>query len=142
VPRYTPFVTEQAGATRPAWSPDGRSIAYLATENGTEQLFVRSLDAEQPTQLTRGSDTIEGGLGWSPDGTRVYFHRNEDLASVGIAGGEATVIARGPGEGFAVSPDGRTLVFARRSEGLASLSVIDLGIGEERPSIATDFPHC
>jgi Tol biopolymer transport system component len=130
-PRHMPFVTEQAGASLPAWAPDGRSVAYLADANGTPHLFVRSLDADQPTQLTRGSSTIEGGLGWSPDGTRVYFYRDGDLASVGIAGGEATLVARGPGGGFAVHPDGRSIVFAR-SEGLASLWVIDAETGAER----------
>ena len=133
-PRYTPFITEQAGASQPAWGPDGQSIAYLAlAENGTQQLFVRTIDGDQPTQLTRRSDPIEGGLGWSPDGTRVYFYLDGDLASVGIAGGEPAVIAKGLGAGFAVGPDGRTVVSARRTGGLTSLSVIDLVTGAETP---------
>ncbi len=131
-PRHSPFITEQAGASLPAWAPDGRSLAYLAVVNGTQHLFVRSLDADQPTQLTRGPSTVEGGLGWSPDGTRVYFYRNGDLSSVGIAGGEATVVARGRGAGFAVSPDGRSVVSARRTEGLTSLWITDTETGEER----------
>lgn len=131
-PRHSPFITEQAGASLPAWAPDGRSLAYLAAVNGTQHLFVRSLDADQPTQLTRGPSTVEGGLGWSPDGTRVYFYRNGDLSSVGIAGGEAMVVARGRGAGFAVSPDGRSVVSARRTVGLTSLWITDTETGEER----------
>jgi Tol biopolymer transport system component len=131
-PRHSPFITEQPGASFPAFAPDGRSVAYLADVNGTQHLFVRSLDADQPTQLTRSGPSIEGGLGWSPDATRVYFYVNGDLASVGIAGGEPTVLARGPGAGFAVSPDGRSVVAARRTGGLTSLSVIDTVTREER----------
>jgi Tol biopolymer transport system component/predicted Ser/Thr protein kinase len=141
-PRHTPFITEQAGASQPAWARDGQSIAYLAAaENGTQQLFVRTLDGDQPTQLTRRSDSVEGGLGWSPDGTRVYFYLDGDLASVGIAGGEPTLIAQGSDAGFAVGPDGRTVVSARRTGGLTSLSVIDLATGAEtrldRPGLPT-----
>lgn len=131
-PRYTPLITEQTGASEPAWAPDGQSIAYLAASaNGSQQLFVRTLDGDQPTQLTRRSDSVEGGLGWSPDGTRVYFYLNGHLASVGIAGGEPTIIAQGPGAGFAVGPDGRRVVIARRTGGLTALSVIDLVSGAE-----------
>jgi Tol biopolymer transport system component len=132
-PHHTPFITEQPGARLPAFAPDGRSLAYLADADGGSQLFVRNLDADQPTQLTRGAYSVDGGLGWSPDGGRVYFYRDGHLAAVSIAGGEPAAVAQGPGDGFAVHPDGRSIVFARRRGGLASLSVIDVVSGEERP---------
>ena len=55
------------------WSPDGTRIAYLADGDpkGT-QIFVRWLDAENPTQITRVLES-PGDLRWSPDGRSLAF---------------------------------------------------------------------
>jgi Tol biopolymer transport system component len=133
-PRHSPFITEDLDAHAPAWAPDGRSIAYHAAVDGTHQLFIRSLDAVQPTQLTRGTSSVGGMPCWSPDGTRVYFWRDDNVLSAGIAGGEPVVVARnvGPVAAFAISPDARSLVFARFRDGLTSLWTIETSTGEER----------
>lgn len=50
----------------PSWSPDGRRLAYLAQQNGT-QVFIHDLEAG----TTRQATGIEGGVRsfkWSPDG--------------------------------------------------------------------------
>lgn len=49
-----------------AWSPDGRFLAYLASEGGS-QIFVRDMDSGSVRQLT----ALEGGVSafvWAPDG--------------------------------------------------------------------------
>jgi len=51
--RLTPFATDREPETDGAWSPDGKSIAYLKTIDGTPQLMVRALDAPAPVQLTK-----------------------------------------------------------------------------------------
>ena len=52
--RFTPFATEAETSNDPAWSPDGRSIAYDMSVNGRSQIFVRSLDSDSPAQITHG----------------------------------------------------------------------------------------
>jgi dipeptidyl aminopeptidase/acylaminoacyl peptidase len=57
--------------TTPAWSPDGRRLAFLRAAEGTPQIWLLSPGgaAEQVTDLPRGA----GRPSWSPDGTRIAF---------------------------------------------------------------------
>ena len=55
------------------WSPDGRRIAYFAkADGGNTQLFVKYVDEEGATQITRVDQTPEQ-LAWSPDGKSIAF---------------------------------------------------------------------
>jgi Tol biopolymer transport system component len=64
-----------------AWSPDGRRIALLSErfEGGrrVSALYVARSDGAAPRRLTPRSLTVaadsDGGLSWSPDGTRIAF---------------------------------------------------------------------
>ena len=57
----------------PVWSPDGTRIAYLAQgEPRGSQLFVKYMDSEGTTQITRVEKGISN-LRWAPDGTRIAF---------------------------------------------------------------------
>ena len=64
------FLVDGANAV---WSPDGKRIAYLAESKpqGT-QIWVKYLDAEGATQITREENT-PADLRWSPDGKQVGF---------------------------------------------------------------------
>ena len=57
----------------PRWSPDGSRFAYLdeGEPEGT-QVFVRWLDAPEPTQVTRVT-AAPSAIRWSPDGSRIAF---------------------------------------------------------------------
>jgi eukaryotic-like serine/threonine-protein kinase len=132
-PHYHPFITEATSAEFPSWSPDGRSLAYVSQVDGAPQVFLRSVDAAQPIQLTREPAGVISRPVWSPDGTRLYFVCNRELVSVGVAGGEARVVFRnGPAvdAALAISRDGRTIVFARGDAGVQSLWAGDVGTGE------------
>jgi dipeptidyl aminopeptidase/acylaminoacyl peptidase len=59
---------------RPAWSPDGASVAYLSTpDDGVPQLRILPAAGGDPRQLTDFARGITGGIAWSPDGTRIAF---------------------------------------------------------------------
>ena len=58
----------------PAWSPDGKLLAYVAEVDGFRQLFVRPMSGGSDRQLTQGRrDHIQPA--WSPDGARIAFVR-------------------------------------------------------------------
>src|SRR5262249_25094916 len=58
----------------PAWSPDGRTIAFVSKQDGAvAQIFVVNPDdpAAAPKQLTR-MPMSPFGLKWSPDGKTIF----------------------------------------------------------------------
>lgn len=61
----SPGVREMA----PAWSPDGKQVAWLSDRSGEYEIWVAPADGRgEARQLTTGATTYKTGLGWSPDG--------------------------------------------------------------------------
>ena len=64
----------------PAWSPDGRTIAFVSARHEDWDLDMASdvylVDAAggEPRRLTQGGGSM-GGLSWSPDGSRIAVQR-------------------------------------------------------------------
>jgi eukaryotic-like serine/threonine-protein kinase len=109
--RFIPFATSAGLEVFPAWSPNGRSIAYSAEVDGMFQIFVRSTGAAMPAQLTRAQRDCWYPF-WSPDGARVYFLSERSLWSVGATGGTPEKLLDNVMQA-AISPDGKTLAALR-----------------------------
>ncbi|MCO8274105.1 serine hydrolase [Actinoplanes sp. TRM 88003] len=65
-------LTRGPADTSPAWSPDGRQLAFLRGGDGAAQIWLLPADggeAEAVTDLPKGA----GAPVWSPDGTRIAF---------------------------------------------------------------------
>jgi len=64
----------------PAWSPDGKKIAFSSEREGHVEIYVMDPDGSNPQRLTRtltgGKDSA--GPNWSPDGKRIVFASNRD----------------------------------------------------------------
>lgn len=120
--RLTPFATEEEPESNPAWSPDGKSIAYVKTINGSSQLMVRALDSPSPIQLTHGIVDVTHAF-WSPDSTLLYFvtraaNRTASgaVSEISPAGGQPKQLLTGL-YAAAISPDGKSLaIFYGHSE--------------------------
>ncbi len=62
----------------PAWSPDGRWIAYLSDRTGEYEIWVRPSDGSgEERQVTRGGDSWRYFLQWSPDSKKIAFSDKE-----------------------------------------------------------------
>jgi Tol biopolymer transport system component len=112
------------GAREPAFSPDGRSIAFTVNANASVpvrgELFVMRADGTDVRQLTR-SDGQEGSPSWSPDGGRIVFTRNvpdKSLSAIYTIRADGTGLRRlrAATAGYtepAWSPDGRSIAVVR-----------------------------
>ena len=62
-----------SAAGPPAWSPDGRKIAFVSDRDGNGEIYVMNADGSAQRKLTRNA-APDGGPAWSPDGRRIAFH--------------------------------------------------------------------
>jgi Tol biopolymer transport system component len=128
----------------PAWSPDGRRIAFSATSGGHSDLYVYELADDTLRQLT---DDPYADLqpAWSPDGDRIAFVTDRfstrlDALAVGpyglalldpSTGGIERVAAFD--EGKSINPqwadDGRTLYFVADPFGISNVYAIEISTG-------------
>jgi dipeptidyl aminopeptidase/acylaminoacyl peptidase len=71
-------VTTKESSSQPAWSPDGKQLAFARTVDGKSQVFLLSLDGGEALQLTKfkyGAGTPQ----WSPDGKQIIFSSSINL---------------------------------------------------------------
>jgi len=68
--------TNKGGSTSPAWSPDGKWIAFLADRGSKNQIYVLRANGGEAQQVTNEEDGI-GGYEWSPDGKQFAFTKQE-----------------------------------------------------------------
>ena len=59
-------------ATTPAFSPDGKRIAFLTNITGTPQVWMINATGGWPEQMTSYDDRVDY-VAWSPDGTGLLF---------------------------------------------------------------------
>jgi dipeptidyl aminopeptidase/acylaminoacyl peptidase len=81
-----PLTFDEAGASSPAWSPDGRFISFLSTRgSGKErrpQIWVMRSDGGEALKVTDAKDGV-ASYAWSPDSARIgYVARDPESADV------------------------------------------------------------
>ncbi|MBB1091997.1 Tol-Pal system beta propeller repeat protein TolB [Rhodopseudomonas palustris] len=100
----------------PAWSPDGRRLAYVSFEGRQASIYVQDL-ASGRRQRVASHQGINGSPAFSPDGSRLAVTLSKDgnpeIYVISVDGGQMTRITNHPAIDTepAWSPDGRTLVF-------------------------------
>jgi Tol biopolymer transport system component/tRNA A-37 threonylcarbamoyl transferase component Bud32 len=119
--RYLPLATEPGYEGSAVWSPDGRTVAYIAERDGLMQVMIKSLEASRPIQITHAVADCRSPF-WSADGTRVFYISRAGVAdglwSVATIGGTPSIAIQNV-SAATLSPDGRALVFVRDETGPA-----------------------
>jgi Tol biopolymer transport system component len=115
--RFTPLATDAGYQASPAWSPDGKTLAYVASVNGVLQIFTKPAGAPTRNQVTRSLHDCRDPM-WSPDGTRIYYISSArdgyGLFSISAAGGEREPVMEDVYRA-ALAPDGKTLAVIRET---------------------------
>lgn len=120
----------------PAWSPDGRHIAWLNAEDGVygqSDLMVMNADGSNPRPLAASLDRWINAFRFSGDGRFVYFtyesHGGVGLARVSVEGNELETLLDGPRvvSGFDVGNDGKIVVRLHNANDAPDLYLLDDG---------------
>ena len=91
----------------PAWSPDGRRIAFQSTRDGNWEIYVMNADGSDVHRLTHG-EAEDGEPSWSADGKRIAFVHDGRLWEM-QANGQGAHSLETDGEWPSWSPDGKAL---------------------------------
>ena len=123
----------------PAFSPDGREIAFVrALESDKVALVVvPALGGPERVVLAEARNAKVGHLAWSPDGKYIACPYMESAGSTpalfafSVETGKPRRLTNPPEQAFgdsklAFSPDGRTLAFVRMSGGTGAVYFLDL----------------
>ena len=100
----------------PAWSPDGKQIAYFSDADGEYALYVRDASGTgTPVRIGSGGPGYFYRPVWSPDGRKIaYVDRFQSLWWTDLATRRHTRIESlvEPRDPYVWTPDSRALVFA------------------------------
>jgi TolB protein len=127
----------------PSWSPDGKSVAFNSDRDGTHNLYLIDADGKNLRQLTREKPGVEAGMqSWTADGKWIYFglfgKGPPRMCRIAPDGSKFQEVGKGIDP--AVSPDGKTIVFARNLSDGHYLYAMDADGGNERKLTAKGNP--
>lgn len=110
------LTTGPGNALRPAWSPDGCSVAFESNRDGAFHMYLMNPDGSGLRQLT-GGPLDERRPVWTPDGTAILYDAgdgiHQDIWSVAVADGSRKQLTHveGLADFASLSPDGQQMVF-------------------------------
>ncbi len=129
----------------PAWSPNGKTIAYQGTDPEGNQpgIYLLPFGGGETTRLT--SHESDRSPAFSPDGSRIAYmstqNGNWDIYVVSVSGGQPTQVTTAPGnDGLPVwSPDGTQLAFVSDAGGSWAIHTVSAGGG--KPAKVVDWSN-
>lgn len=126
---FTQNLTGSSGVFdhNPAWSPDGKSIAYWSDQSGEYEIWIQNIQGNQePKKLSSRGKGFGYTLHWSPDSKRLAFiDEKNDISVIEVASGKIQkagnsywYISHSIKSAFSIgwSPDSRWITFIQGLE--------------------------
>ncbi len=138
-------LTNQSGNTSwPAWSPDGKRIAFASDRDGPPSVYLMDADGRNVRRLTDAKEGSDQPT-WSPDGTKIAFRRNWNVFVMNADGSGVSDLTGGTGSvnaDPAWSPDGKQIAYASWRPGEGGYRVVVMGAdgSDKRPISPADNP--
>jgi TolB protein len=120
--------------SRPVWSPDGKSLAFVRDDGSTLAVIVRDLAANTEREIERGFALDPA---FSPDGRTLYYSSNTagglDIWRIDLASGQKTRVTTDAGLELRAQPhpDGKRLVYLSKTGGADQVRIRTLADGKE-----------
>ena len=106
----------------PAWSPDGKQLAYVSFEKKRSMIYVQDIRSGKRKRVAEHAG-INGAPAWSPDGTRLAMtlskEGNSEIYIYALASGKLRRLTHNTAidTEAAWSPDGGTIAFTSARSG-------------------------
>lgn len=124
----------------PAWSPDGRSLAYVSFESKNSAIYVQDVGSGQRKRVA-ASPGINSAPAWSPDGTRLALTLSKggdpEIFVLHLSSGSLQQVTRNRAIDTEPSwaPDGNRLAFTSDRGG--SPQIYEVTLPDKRPKRLT-----
>ncbi len=141
---YVMNMTRSSGTfdREPAWSPDGKHIAYWSDRSGEYEIYLQASDGSTPAKkLTNRGKGFGYALYWSPDSKKLAFiDENNNISVVDVESGNITIagntnwnVGHGARFGYPISwsPDSKWITFTQGLEN-ANYAVFLYNIDEKK----------
>ena len=124
----------------PAWSPDGRLIAFRGTaRDGSDGLYVITPDGSTERRLSTsaGSGFAFAGSQWSPDATRLAYYDGvdgaHDVAVVDVTRDRETILSSSPLDEYwpTWSADGAWVLYQRNEASLSGPGNVEIRVNSD-----------
>jgi len=125
----TQVTVGSTGGQNPAWSPDGRYVAY----NGPEGIYRKEASGGSPAELLLRSKTLAVPKSWSPDGRYLVYAQinpgtGADLFALPLGQPNASPLllaqTRATEDQGQFSPDGHWLAYTSNESGRSEIYVV------------------